>query len=63
MIRIKFNALEKDTEEFGELVQEVLQALRKKTEVSMNGFSIMPVQVALEGSVDDTNLTVEGYIK
>jgi hypothetical protein len=63
MIRIKFNALEKDTEEFGELVQEVLQALRKKTEVSMNGFNIIPVQVALEGSVDDTNLTVEGYIK
>jgi hypothetical protein len=63
MIRVKFNAHERDTDEFEELVQEVLESLREKTEVIMNGFSVVPVQVALEGALEDTTLTVEGYIK
>jgi len=63
MIRVKFNAHERDTDEFDELVNDVLVSLREKTEVIMNGFSVVPVQVALEGALEDTTLTVEGYIK
>ena len=63
MIKVKFTETQKAKDNFNELVSEVLEGLRTKTEINMHGFTLVPVQVALEGSTEDLTLNVEGYIK
>lgn len=63
MIKIKFTTRKDEVENFNELVNEVLNALRDKKEVIMHEFTVVPVQVSLEVEADTPTLTVEGYIK
>jgi hypothetical protein len=63
MIKVKFTETQKAKDNFNELVSEVLEGLRTKTEITMHGFTLVPVQVALEGATEDLTLNVEGYIK
>jgi hypothetical protein len=63
MIKVKFNVYRQLNEDFAEVVTNVLAGMHARSEVHVNGFDIVPVQVSLEDGNEGTVLKIEGYIK
>jgi len=63
VIKVKFKVHKDEEDNFTDIVNEVLDALRDKKEVVMHEFTVVPVQVSLEVDAGVPVLTVEGYIK